>query len=116
MTGSHITEFHTHKDKQPLVEDILSKEDQDYDNRHDQQLMTCNVENLLSLEDQDYDNRHDCQLMTYKHDTGRGHHNSSDQQSIKSVDCELATGKDESFFYEAAKMQILQISWMSWRQ
>ena len=46
MTGSYINEFHTHKDKQPVVKDLLSQEDQDYDNRHDRQLMTCNVENL----------------------------------------------------------------------
>ena len=59
--------------------------------------MTCNVEDLFSQEDQDYDNRHDQQLMTCKHDTGRGHHNSSNPKSTTSVDCKLATGKDESF-------------------
>ena len=41
--------------------------------------------------------------MTYKHDTSQGHHNPSDSQSTKSVDCELPTGKDESFSYEAVK-------------
>ena len=41
--------------------------------------------------------------MTCKHDTGRGHHNPSDPQSTKSVDCKLATGKDESFSSEAVK-------------
>ena len=66
--------------------------------------MTCNIQDLLSQEDQDYDNRHDRQLMTCKHDTGRGHHNPSNPQSTKSVDCELATGKDESFSSEAVKM------------
>ena len=29
MTGSHITKYHTHNDKQPIVEDLLSQEDQD---------------------------------------------------------------------------------------
>ena len=41
--------------------------------------------------------------MTCKHDTGQGHHNPSNQQSTKSVHYELATGKDESFSYEAVK-------------
>ena len=40
MTGSHTTKFHTHEDKQLVIADFLSQEDQDYDNRHDQQLMT----------------------------------------------------------------------------
>ena len=40
MTGSHITESPTHKDEQPVVTDLLSQEDQDYNNQHDQQLMT----------------------------------------------------------------------------
>ena len=54
MAESHITEFHTHthKDEQPLVEDLLSQEDQDYNNRNDWQLMTSNAEDLLSQEDQ----------------------------------------------------------------
>ena len=34
MTGSHITEFHTHKDEQSVIADLLSQEDQDFDNRH----------------------------------------------------------------------------------
>ena len=104
IAGSHITKFHTHKDKQPLVEDLLSQEDQDYNNWHDRQLMTCNVEDLLSQEDGDYDNWHDWQLMTCKYDTGQGHHNPSNQQSTKSVHYELDTGKDESFSYEVVKM------------
>ena len=53
IAGSHITEFHTHKDKQPVITDLLSQESQDYDNQHDQQ------------------------LMTHKNDTGQGHHNPS---------------------------------------
>ena len=32
MAGSHITKFHTHEDKQPVISDLLSQEDQDYDN------------------------------------------------------------------------------------
>ena len=79
MTGSHITKFHTHKDEQPVTTDLLSQENQDYDNEHDQQLMTC------------------------KHDTGQGHHNPSDPQSTTSVDYKLATRKDESFTSEAVK-------------
>ena len=59
--------------------------------------MTCNIEDLLSQEDQAYNNRHDRQLMTCKNDTGRGHQDSSDPQSTTSVDCKLATSKDESF-------------------
>ena len=39
MTGSHVTEFHTHEDEQPVIADLLSQEVQDFDNRHDQQLM-----------------------------------------------------------------------------
>ena len=54
MAGSHITEFHTHKDEQPVIADLLSKENQDFDNQHDQQ------------------------LMAPKHDTGQGRHNPSD--------------------------------------
>ena len=39
MAGSHITKFHTHIDKQPVIADLLSQEDQDFDNQHDQQLV-----------------------------------------------------------------------------
>ena len=74
MAGSHITEFHTHNDEQPVITDLLSQENKDYDNQHDQQLMTC------------------------KHDTGRGYQNLSNPQSTISVDCKLVTGKDGSFF------------------
>ena len=38
--------------------------------------------NLLSQENQDYDNEHDQQLMTCKHDGGQRYHNQSDSQSI----------------------------------
>ena len=103
MAGSHITKFHTYKDKQPVVEDPLSQVDQDYNNQHARQLMTCDVEDLLSQEDQDYNNRHNRQLMTCKHDTGQGYHNPSNPQSTKSVDCEVTTGKNELFSSEVVK-------------
>ena len=32
MAGSHITKFHTYEDKQPVIADLLSQEDQDFDN------------------------------------------------------------------------------------
>ena len=35
ITGSHITEFHTYQDKQPVTADLLRQEDQDFNNRHD---------------------------------------------------------------------------------
>ena len=54
--------------------------------------------------------------MTRKHNTGQGYHNPSNPQSTTSVYCKLATGKDESFFSEAVKIEILQISWGSWQQ
>ena len=41
--------------------------------------------------------------MTRKHDTGKGHHKSSDPCSISSGDCKLATGKDEQFPSETMK-------------
>ena len=41
--------------------------------------------------------------MTRKHNTVRRHHNPSNLQSTTSVDCELATGKDESFSSETTK-------------
>ena len=87
MAGSHIIEFHIQEDKQLVVTDLLSQENQDCDNQHDQQ------------------------LMTPEHDTGQGHHNPSNPQSTTSVDCKLATGKDESFSSEAVKMETLQKSW-----
>ena len=41
--------------------------------------------------------------MAPKHDTVQGHHNPSNPQSTTSIDCKLATGKDESFSNEAVK-------------
>ena len=41
-----------------------------------------NSTNLTSQENQDYDNRSDQQLMTYKHDCGVGYYNQSDPQFI----------------------------------
>ena len=72
MAGGHITKFHTPKDKQPILVDLLSTEDQDFDNQHNRQ------------------------LMTPKHDTDYGHDNPRNPQSITSVDCKLVTHKDES--------------------
>ena len=72
MAGSHITEFHTPKDKEIVPEDLLGQVNQHFDNRHDRQ------------------------LMAPKHDTDHGHHNPSDPQSTISVDCKLVTHKDES--------------------
>ena len=71
MAESHITKFHTHKDEQPVVSNLLSQENQAYDNQHDQQ------------------------LMTLIHDTDRGHHNQGNSQSTTSVDCKVATSKYE---------------------
>ena len=79
MTGSHITKFHTHEGEQPFITNLLSQENQDHNNQHNQQLMTC------------------------KHDTNRGHHNPSNPQSTTSVDYKFVTGKDESFSSEAVK-------------
>ena len=63
MAGSHITEFHTHEDEQPVLADLLSQEDQDFDNWHDRQ------------------------LIAPKHNTDHGHHNQSNPQPTTSVDC-----------------------------
>ena len=79
MAGSHITEFHTHEDEQPVVMDLLSQGNQDYDNQHDQQ------------------------LMTRKHYNIQEHHNPSNPQPKTSVDCKLAIGTDESFSSEAVE-------------
>ena len=76
MAGSHITKFHIHEDKQPVIADILSQEDQDFNNRHNRQ------------------------LMAPKHDTGRGHHNPSNPQPNTSFDCKLVTRKDKSISSE----------------
>ena len=77
MVGSYITEFHTHEDKQPVTADLISQEDQDFDNRHDRQ------------------------LMAPKYDTDHGHHNLNDPQSTTFVDCKLV--KDESILSETMK-------------
>ena len=39
VTGSHITKFHSPKDEEIVLEDLLNQVNQDFDNRHDQQLM-----------------------------------------------------------------------------
>ena len=59
MAESHITEFHTHKDEQSIIVDLVSQEDQDFDNQHDRQ------------------------LMAPKHDTGRRYHNPNNPQSTR---------------------------------
>ena len=41
--------------------------------------------------------------MTPKHNTGQGHHNLSDPQFTKSIDCKLVTGEDVSFSSETMK-------------
>ena len=65
--------------------------------------MTCNVEDLLSKEDQDCNNQHDQQLMTCKHNNGRGHNNQSNPQSTASVDCKLNTDKHASISSKTMK-------------
>ena len=79
MTGRHITEFHTHKDKQPAIADLLCQEDQKYDDQHNQQ------------------------LTTHEHNTRRGYHNSSNSPSNTSVDHKLVMCKYEPFSIEAMK-------------
>ena len=79
MAGSHITRFHTHEVEQPVIADLWSQKDQDFDNQHDRQ------------------------LMASKRDTDRGHHNPSDPQPTTSVDCKLITRKDESISSETMK-------------
>ena len=79
MAGSHITKFHTHENEQTVVTELLSQENQDYNNQHDRQ------------------------LMIRKHDNGQEHHNPSNSQCITSVNCKLATGKNESFSSEAVE-------------
>ena len=51
--------------------------------------------NLISKENQDYDNQHDQKPMTCKHEADWGYHNRSNPQSTKSADCKLPTPKDE---------------------
>ena len=72
MAESHITKFHTPKDKEIILEDLLNQVDQDFDNQHD------------------------WQLIAPKHDTDHEHHNPSDPPSNPSVDSKLVTHEDES--------------------
>ena len=58
MAGSHITKFHTHKDEQPVIADLLSQEDQDYDNQHNTGQGHHNLKNLQS------NTSVDCKLAT----------------------------------------------------
>ena len=67
MAGSYITEFTTPKDKQIVLEDLLSQVDQDFNNQHNQQ------------------------LMAPKHDTDYEHHNPNNPPSTTSVECKLVT-------------------------
>ena len=71
MTGSHITKFHTPKDEQFVLAELLSQVDQNFDNQHDQQ------------------------FMAPKNDTDHEHHNPSNPPFIQSVDCKLVTHEDE---------------------
>ena len=48
--------------------------------------------NLSSQENQDYNNRHDQQLITCKHDDNWGYYNQSDQQFI---DCKHNGGREQ---------------------
>ena len=103
MAGSHITELHTYKYKEPVPPELLNKVSnvpevcdavQKYqldpsDRSKDSNMLSkrnnlthTNGIDLSSQENQDYDNQHDQQLMTRKHDGGQGHHNQSNPQSI----------------------------------
>ena len=79
MAGSYVTKFHTHKEKQTAIMDLLCQEDQKYDDQDDQQ------------------------LITHEHDTRQGNHNPSDPTSNTSVDHKLIICKDESFSSETMK-------------
>ena len=91
MMESHITEFYTHKHKEPVTTELLNKvsnvpevcdavqkcqlDHLDKSKNSNVISQTSNMTNtndinLLSQENQDYDNRHDQQLMTRKHDGG----------------------------------------------
>ena len=72
MAGSHITECYTPKDKEIVLEDLLSQVNQNFDNRHDRQ------------------------LIAPKHDTDHECHNPSDPPTNPSVDCKLVTHEDKS--------------------
>ena len=77
MAGSHITKFHTHGDKEITPEDILSQENEHFDNEHDRQLS--------------FYRKH----MVSNHETDHEHQNTSDSTHNPSADCELVTHKDE---------------------
>ena len=81
MAGSHITKFHTPKDKKIVPEDLLSQVNQHFDIWHDRQ------------------------LMVPKHDTDHEHHNQSDPTSNPSVDSKHVTHKDESILSVAMQDQ-----------
>ena len=72
MAGSHITKFHTPKDKKNVPEDLLSQVNQHFDNQHNRQ------------------------LMAPKHDTDHEHQNPSNLTFNPSIDSKLVTHKDES--------------------
>ena len=72
MAGSHITEFHTPENEEIVLDDLLSQVNQDFNNRHNRQ------------------------LMAPKYDIDHRHHNPSDQPFNSFVDCKLITPKDES--------------------
>ena len=72
MTGSHITEFHTPKDEEIVLDDLLGQVNQDFNNQHNQQ------------------------LMAPKYDTDHENHNPSNPPSNSLVDCKLITPKNES--------------------
>ena len=96
MTGSHITELHTRKHKEPVPTELLNKVSNvpeicdmvqkcqldPSDKFKNSSMLSKTIKmthtndiNLLSQENEDYDNQHDQQLMICKHDGGQGHHN-----------------------------------------
>ena len=98
MAGSHITEFHTHKQENPVTTELLNKVSNvpevcdavqkcqlDPSNKSKNLKILSKTNNethtndiyLLSQENYDYNNQHDQQLMTRKHDGGQVHHNQS---------------------------------------
>ena len=72
MAGNHIAKFHTPKDKEIVLG------------------------NLLNQVNQNFDNQHYRQLMALKHDTDHWQHNPSDPSSITSIDCKLVTREEGS--------------------
>ena len=96
MTGSHITELHTHTHEDLVPLDSLNKVSNipevcdavqkcrldPLDKSKDSNMLSkpnnvthSNGIDLLSQNNQDYDNQHHQQLMTYKHDGGQGYCN-----------------------------------------